>query len=90
MSKSRQAPIPADIEALIVDGIWGRFRRQGKRVLLTALGVDSSGSIHVLDWLVAKSESALSWIRLFDPKDLLWRKVTRTVTGKYPINRRRW
>ncbi|MCD6296098.1 MAG: transposase [Deltaproteobacteria bacterium] len=57
---------PTDIEALIVDGIWGRIRGEGKRVLLTALGVDSHGHIHILDWLVSKSESTQSWIRLFE------------------------
>jgi len=62
----RTRAIPSDIEALIVDGVWGRIRGAGKRVLLTALGVDSHGHVHVLDWLVAKSESTQSWIRLFE------------------------
>jgi len=62
----RQSAIPDDIEALIVDGIWGRIRREGKRVLLTALGMDSRGHIHALDWLVEKSESLSAWIRLLE------------------------
>jgi len=62
----RQSAIPDDIEALIVDGIWGRIRRSGKRVLLTALGVDSGGHIHALDWLVEESESLQAWMRLFE------------------------
>ncbi len=52
----RQAVIPDDIEALIVDGIRGRVRGEGKGVLLTALGVDSKGCVHALDWLVEKSD----------------------------------
>ncbi|MDD3806937.1 MAG: transposase [Candidatus Marinimicrobia bacterium] len=41
-----------------------RIRGEGKRVLLTALGVDSSGHVHVLDWLVEESEGQQSWLRL--------------------------
>lgn len=44
--------------ALVVDGIWGRYRGAGEAVLLTAVGVRADGSFDVVDWEPGASESA--------------------------------
>jgi transposase-like protein len=44
--------------ALAVDGIWGRYRRAGEAVLLTAVGVRRDGRFDVVDWEPGPSESA--------------------------------
>lgn len=50
--------------ALVLDGIHVRIRKQGKRVLLVAIGVDWLGRYEVLDWGCAREESSEAWVRL--------------------------
>ena len=61
----RQKPIPEDIQALIVDGLWTKYRKKGKAVLLVALGLDSKGTIFLLDWQCCSSENTEQWFNLF-------------------------
>lgn len=60
----RSSPIDERIDAIIVDGIWGKFRRLGRGVILVAFGVTPGGSIHLLDWSASKSESVQSLLKL--------------------------
>lgn len=53
-----------EMDALIVDGIYGKIGGEGKGVILAALGVDSKGQVHILDWGLARSESHQFWIKL--------------------------
>ena len=50
--------------ALVLDGVWIRVRKQGRRVLLVAIGVDWQGRYEVLDWACAREESGDAWLRL--------------------------
>ena len=64
--KMRSKPIDnSHYEALVVDGIYGRYRKKGKGVCLVAIGVDHSGHAELLSWRAALSESTQSWYRLF-------------------------
>lgn len=60
----RQAPLTLPVKALILDGVWFRWRGSGKRVLLVALGVAEDGRVYLLDWIVAKSEGHQGWLNL--------------------------
>ena len=57
-------PLNEPIVALIVDGIWGKFRQLGRGVILVAFGVTPCGSIRLLDWSASKSENIQSWMQL--------------------------
>jgi putative transposase len=48
----------SEYAALAVDGLWGRYRRAGEAVLLTAVGARADGSFDVVDWEPGASESA--------------------------------
>lgn len=57
-------------EALVVDGVWVRYRRSPRRrersgVLLVAIGLDGGGGFRVLDWEVAETESTEACAALF-------------------------
>lgn len=60
----RQRALPSCQEALILDGLWFKQHGFGKRVLLTALGVDKTDKVQVLDWVLAKSEGYPARTRL--------------------------
>lgn len=65
VSAWRERPIGADIQIVVADGIYGRYRGRGTGVCLLAMGVDSGGKVHMLDWQACESESAANWRRLF-------------------------
>jgi transposase-like protein len=50
--------------ALVVDAIWIKIRRERKRPLLVATGVDWEGGYEVSDWGCAQGESGAAWERL--------------------------
>lgn len=60
----RDRPIQGCYSALVVDGIYGRFRGVGKGVILVALGITDRGEIHLLDWTGARSERTAEWMKL--------------------------
>ena len=56
--------------AVVVDGIYFRYRRRADRgaregVLLVALGVRGEGTFQVLDWLAAPAETTAAYEQLF-------------------------
>ena len=67
----RQSPLSGlSYVALVVDGIYLRYRRRlegglQEGVPLVAVGVRANGAFQVLDWLAAPSESAEAYERLF-------------------------
>ncbi|RME56665.1 hypothetical protein D6779_10180 [Candidatus Parcubacteria bacterium] len=66
LSQMRRSRIDSSIRILVVDGVWGRYRKGGKQgVCLVALGVDKTGKTHLLDWLGCDAESGAHWRRLF-------------------------
>jgi len=62
VSRLRECRIESDIQILIVDGVYGRYRGRKRGVCLLAIGVDSNGKAHILDWIGASSEG-LKWYR---------------------------
>jgi len=68
----RQQPLRSgDYSALVVDGIYVRYRRRADRaaregVLLVAVGARPDGRFRVLAWPAAPSESAQAWEQLFN------------------------
>lgn len=64
VNQIRRAELNIPLKTLILDGIWFERRGVGKQLLLVALGVDDNGKVHVLDWLVSKSESHRNWLTL--------------------------
>ena len=65
IEKYRSRTISTDIIALVVDGVWIKYRNRGKGVILAALGITSNGQVVFLDWQVSESESGAAWLRLF-------------------------
>ncbi len=65
IEKYRSQNISKDIIALVVDGVWIRYRNKSKGVILAALGITSVGHVVFLDWQVSESESGAAWLRLF-------------------------
>jgi putative transposase len=67
----QNAPIPPGrYRALVVDGIYLRYRRSlaqpaRKGVLLVAVGVREGGAFEVLDWRAAPAESTAAYEELF-------------------------
>jgi len=61
----RSQSIEADIVALVVDGVWIRYRNLGKKVILVALGITGQGEVIFLDWQISDSESVSAWLRLY-------------------------
>lgn len=61
----RRRVIGSELAAIVVDGIWIKYRGRGKGVILTALGITRKGQVIFLDWQAAVSESSSAWIRLF-------------------------
>lgn len=62
----RSRRIDGELEALIMDGLYGRFRGIGKGVILVVLGLYSDGRIELLDWEGARGEDMGSWVRLLE------------------------
>ena len=68
ITEYRRMPISDDIEILVVDGVYGRFRKRefgAKGVCLVAIGVDWAGRARILDWQASDSESNEQWYKLF-------------------------
>ena len=61
----RESVIGDDIRVLVIDGIFGRYRKRGRGVVLVALGIDVNGGCNLLDWLGCDSENTLNWSMLF-------------------------
>ena len=67
----REQPLsPARYRALVVDGVWLRYRRRADRVarsgvLLLAVGVREGGAFEVLDWQAAPAETTEAYEQLF-------------------------
>lgn len=61
----RSQNISSEIMALVVDGVWLKYRKGGKGVILAALGITHCGQVVFLDWQVSSSESSSNWLRLF-------------------------
>lgn len=57
----RDRAIRADLSALILDGVYLRYRGGGKGVVLFALGVTRTGEILFLGWLPCDVESGRNW-----------------------------
>jgi len=78
----RRAPIPPGrYRALVVDGIYLRYRRRAdgaarQGVLLVAVGVREGGGFEVLDWRAAAAETTAEYEALFTQ---LWRRGLETV-----------
>ena len=65
IERYRSQSIHTDIVALVVDGVWIKYRSAGKGVILAALGITAQGQVIFLDWQVSDSESTSAWLRLF-------------------------
>jgi transposase-like protein len=65
VTKMRQSPIPAGIKILVIDGLFGKYRKGGRGVCLLAIGIDENGKASILDWLGCDSENGRNWRRLF-------------------------
>ncbi len=65
IERYRSQSIHTDIVALVVDGVWVKYRSSGKGVILAALGITAQGQVIFLDWQVSDSESTSAWLRLF-------------------------
>ena len=61
----RNEAISDDIRAIVVDGLWGHYRRGGRGVVLVALGVTTTGKVRLLDWLACEREDKSSYLKLF-------------------------
>lgn len=61
----RSRAISSELIAVVVDGVWIKYRHKGKGVILAALGITSSGQVIFLDWQVSRTESASAWLRFF-------------------------
>ncbi len=67
----RQQPLPPTrYRALVVDGVWLRYRRRADRparsgVLLVAVGIGEGGAFQVLDWAAAPAETTEAYEQLF-------------------------
>ena len=57
----RDQAIREELTALVLDGIYVKYRRLGKRVVLFALGITQSGKVLFLDWMPTHSESGRSY-----------------------------
>jgi transposase-like protein len=69
-ARRRQPLSPADWVALVVDGIYLRYRRRADRpgrrgVLLVAVGVRPNGTFQILDWQAAPNETTDDYEALF-------------------------
>jgi transposase-like protein len=76
-----EAIAPRRYRAIVVDGIYLRYRRSvsqpgRKGVLLVAVGVREGGAFEVLDWRAASAESAEDYEALFTR---LWKRGLETV-----------
>ena len=65
IDRYRSSSISADIVAVVVDGVWIKYRNRGKGVILVALGITDAGQVIFLDWQVSESENCSSWLGLF-------------------------
>lgn len=66
MERIRERRIEGEVEALILDGLWGHFRGVGKGVILVVLGLYSDGRIELLDWEGSRGEDTRSWLRMLE------------------------
>jgi putative transposase len=82
VEQRRSAAIaPRRYRAIVVDGIYLRYRRSvsqpgGKGVLLVAVGVREGGAFEVLDWRAAAAESTEEYEELLTR---LWKRGLETV-----------
>jgi hypothetical protein len=79
--RRQQALWPTRYRALVMDGVYLRYRRRGKQaggkaVLLLAVGVEGNGWFQVLGWLAAESEIAEAYEQLLNR---LFRRGLETV-----------
>ena len=65
VSEMREAVIPADIKIIVVDGLFGRYRNRGNGCVLVAIGIDTRGGFHLLDWMGCTTEDGMNWTILF-------------------------
>ena len=61
----RQEAISEEIRVIVIDGVWGHYRKRGRGVVLVALGVTTTGKARLLDWLACESEDKSHWLKLF-------------------------